>query len=183
MTLVRYALDKGPRPAAYQLEWLRRGCCPYLAEASFFLQGESIQVAVETAGLFHLKTYLECGDERSGSPRLGRGMVPDVLRWLRLLTEAVDGLEEYLIFEEDVSLELSDLCFESRDGRPRLLLKPSGKDLLESLCCLCLEIERLCPGGNADLVERRLRQRNAEQRMDRAALLSFLSAWECETRA
>lgn len=179
MTHVRYLLTQN-RPADYQLELLRRGCCPYLAEVSLSLRRESVEVAVDTAGLFHLKTCLETGKPPETDFRLDRGRIREVLFWLRRLTEAVDALEEYLIFEEDVSLDLPDLYFDGREGRPRLLLKPSGRPLLESLCRLCLDIHCLCPESNADLVERRLVQRNAEQLLDRRALLAFLSSWSLE---
>ncbi|MDD4445403.1 MAG: hypothetical protein PHC36_06295 [Eubacteriales bacterium] len=182
MIHIRYSFADH-RPEAYKLEVLRRGCCPALAEASLRENSECLDISVHAAGLFHVSTYLDslCGN--CIEHRLKNGMIPEVLGWLRRITEAIDTLEEYLIFEEDVSLCLSDLYFEAERGSARLLLKPSGVRLIEGLSRLCGEIHRQYPESNADLVARRLRERNAVQLMDRRALLAFLSAWECELRS
>ncbi|HCU08179.1 MAG TPA: hypothetical protein DF480_04320 [Clostridiales bacterium] len=181
MIHVRYSLSDH-RPESYKLEVLKRGCCPALAESSFCEDGGILDIAVHAAGLFHVSTYLETRCTGGTDHRLKEGMVPEVLRWLRRVTEAMDSLEEYLIFEEDVSFCLSDLYFAGERGPARLLLKPSGMKLIEGLSSLCAEIHQRYPESNADLIARRLCERNAAQLMDRSALLSFLSAWACELR-
>ncbi|HRV32915.1 MAG TPA: hypothetical protein P5281_01100 [Anaerovoracaceae bacterium] len=179
MSFVKYTLT-APRPSDHKVEVLRRSCCPALAEASLFTHGEELAVTVRIAGLFHLKTYLEHQDASSEDHRLRGGQVPEILGWLRRVTEAMDLAAEYLIEEKDISLALEDLYFDAKEGPARLLLKSSDGTLIEGLISLCGEMYALCPDSNADLVARRLRERNAEQLMERRTLLAYLSGWACE---
>ncbi len=181
MTHIGYTLA-APALAAYKVEVLRRGCCPALAEASICVEGADIRIMVHTGGLFHPASCME-NRKSIETGRLVEGMVPLILGWLRRIIEACGILEEYMIFEEDISLRLEDLYFENERGPARLLLKPGGAGLVDALSRLCLEMHDAYPGCNADLVARRISERNGTQLLDRRALLSFLSSWEFELRS
>ncbi len=181
MTQIGYTLAE-PVPAAYKMEILRRGCCPALAEASICEEGGTVRITVHTGGLFHPASCMESWKSKDES-RLSEGAIFGILGWLRRITQACAVLAEYMIWEEDVSLRLADLYFENERGPARLLLKPGGAGLVSALCSLCLEMHEAYPDCNADLVARRLSERNGTQLLDRRALLSFLSSWEFELRS
>jgi len=179
MIKIRYPVDGSIVPT-YQIELLGAACCPHLIAASVYTAEGYFDIRPDASGLFHPKTYLLSGLFNKQTQRLSQGLFPEVLAWLRLAAEAVDGLTDYLVGAAEVSYRFDDLYIDTVIGCARLLPAPSGTTLLEGLCGLCEDIHAIRPECHADLAAQRLRDEHAKRLLDNRSLLRLLSLWECE---
>ena len=179
MNRVSYRLKRG-QLADFKLECLVRSVCPQLVPASCYIQGEELVVTLETAGLFHAASSLKEGASgEAGQPGLALRL-GGLLGWIRRISEACAGLEEYLIQPADCSFDLEDLFLEAGGGPARLILKPSGLSLLGGLETLCCQVQARCPQANGDLLAERLVERWSREQCSYRRLLAWLSTWQSE---